>query len=63
MTPFNEGSAYIALRAQKDLGTAVPVYAVPVALKYSYAEDVRQAVRSELDKWGKVIRAAGIKAQ
>lgn len=49
VTPFAEGAAYIALRAQKALGEEVPVYAVPVALKYSYLEDVREPLVDALD--------------
>ncbi len=46
VTPFNEGAAYIALRSQKALGAEVPVFAVPVALKYSHTDDVRDPVRT-----------------
>jgi len=42
VTPFVEGAAFIALRAQKELGEDIPVFAVPVALKYSFVEDVRE---------------------
>ncbi len=50
VTPFAEGAAYIALRAQKELGDSAPVYAVPVSLKYTYVEDVRETVLIELEK-------------
>ncbi len=48
VTPFVEGAAYISLRTQKSLGSETPIYAVPVSLKYSYIENVRPAVLSEL---------------
>ncbi len=50
VTPFAEGAAFIALRAQKELGSEIPVFAVPVSLKYSYAEDVREKMLTELAK-------------
>ena len=48
VTPFVEGAAFIALRAQKELGSDIPVFAVPVSLKYSYVEDVREKFISNL---------------
>lgn len=48
VTPFSEGAAYIAMRAQKALGEAAPVYAVPVAMKFTHVEDVRDHVREAL---------------
>ncbi|NIP97396.1 MAG: 1-acyl-sn-glycerol-3-phosphate acyltransferase [Akkermansiaceae bacterium] len=48
VTPFAEGAAYIALRAQKALDQAAPVYAIPVSLKFTFVEDVREPVRSAL---------------
>lgn len=48
VTPFAEGAAYIALRAQKAVGGDGPVYAVPVSLKLTFVEDVREVVRGEL---------------
>ena len=41
VTPFAEGAAFIALRAQMKLGNDEPVYAVPISLKYTHIEDVR----------------------
>ena len=49
VTPFAEGAAYIALRAQKALGDSVPVYAVPVSLKFTFVEDVRELIRTALN--------------
>lgn len=48
VTPFAEGAAFIALRAQKELGSEIPVFAVPVSLKYSYIEDVREKILTNL---------------
>ena len=50
VTPFNEGAAYIALRAQQKLRDEAPVFTVPVSLKYTFVEDVRQKVRDDLDQ-------------
>jgi len=48
VTPFVDGAAFIALRAQKELGSEIPVFAVPVSLKYSYTGDVREEVLNNL---------------
>jgi 1-acyl-sn-glycerol-3-phosphate acyltransferase len=48
VTPFAEGAAYIALRAQKNIGAAAPVFAVPISLKFSYVDNPREAVLSDL---------------
>ncbi len=50
VTPFVDGAAFIALRAQKELGSETPVFAVPVSLKYSYAENVRETVLNNLSE-------------
>lgn len=50
VTPFAEGASYIALRAQKALGESAPVYAVPVSIKFTFVEDVREKVLEELDE-------------
>ena len=50
VTPFNEGAAYIALRAQQKLRDEAPVFPVPVSLKYTFVEDVRERVRGDLDQ-------------
>ncbi|MEZ5302179.1 MAG: lysophospholipid acyltransferase family protein [Verrucomicrobiales bacterium] len=48
--PFLEGAAFIALRAQKQLGDAAEVFAVPVAIKATYLEDVRPAAVDQLQR-------------
>ena len=48
VTPFAEGAAYIGLRTQHKLGEDNPVYAVPISLKYTFVEDVRETVISDL---------------
>ena len=50
VTPFVDGAAFIALRAQKELGSEIPVFAVPVSLKYSYIVDVREEVLNNLSE-------------
>ena len=50
VTPFAEGASYIALRAQKTLGADIPVFAVPVSMKYTFLEDIRQRLRESLDE-------------
>jgi len=48
VAPFAEGASYIALSAQKKLGKDHPVYAVPVSMKFTYLEDVRDHLSSSL---------------
>tara|TARA_B100000927_G_scaffold260444_1_gene230032 strand:- start:1909 stop:3147 length:1239 start_codon:yes stop_codon:yes gene_type:complete len=50
VAPFAEGASYIALSAQKKLGEGHPVYAVPVSMKFTYVEDIRDQLRSSLDE-------------
>ena len=58
VTPFAEGAAYIALRAQKEIGAAAPVYAVPVSIKFTFVEDVRERVLSELNEVAELFATA-----
>ncbi|MDB4711309.1 1-acyl-sn-glycerol-3-phosphate acyltransferase [Verrucomicrobiales bacterium] len=53
VTPFAEGAAYIGLRTQHKLGVNTPVYAVPISLKYTFIEDVRESVISNLNEIAK----------
>ena len=46
--PFAEGAAFIALRAQMKLDNDHPVYAIPISLKYTHIEDVREKVTHKL---------------
>ena len=48
VAPFAEGASYIALSAQKKLGKDHPVYAVPVSMKFTYLEDVREHLSNSL---------------
>ena len=48
VTPFLEGAAFIGIKAQKDLGKAAPVYAIPVAIKATQLLDQRPAVLDRL---------------
>ena len=58
VTPFMEGAAFVSMRAQKELGSDVPIYAVPISFKMTYLHDVRDAVKQQMDK---VARIAGMK--
>lgn len=57
VTPFMEGAAYVALRAQKELGGGQPVYAVPISFKMTYSEDVGGQMKQRMDE---VARLAGV---
>jgi len=48
VTPFLDGPAYIALKAQQQLGERSPVLAVPVAIKATHTGDVRVKLRETL---------------
>ena len=50
VAPFAEGASYIALSAQRKLGESHSVYAVPVSMKFTYIEDIRDQLRSSLDE-------------
>jgi 1-acyl-sn-glycerol-3-phosphate acyltransferase len=49
ITPFLEGAAFIAMKAQKDLGPDKPIMAVPVSMKTSHLTDVSDTVCGMLD--------------
>jgi len=53
VAPFAEGAAYIGLRTQHKLGENTPVYAVPISLKYTFVEDVRESVIFNLNEIAK----------
>ena len=58
VTPFMEGAAYVALRAQKELGSGHPVHAVPISIKMTYLDDVRGNVKQRI---AEVAKMAGVK--
>lgn len=58
ITPFLDGASFLALKAQKDLGEALPIHVVPVSIKLTHLTDVRVAVRDKLD-----VIAAGVDAR
>ncbi len=60
VTPFMEGAAFVSLRAQKELGSDIPIYAVPISFKMTYLDDAREAVKKQMDK---VARIAGVKPE
>ncbi|MEM7145111.1 MAG: lysophospholipid acyltransferase family protein [Verrucomicrobiota bacterium] len=50
VTPFQEGAAFIAMKAQKDLGEAGCIYAVPVSIRVTRVTDQREAIRGQLGR-------------
>ena len=60
VTPFMEGAAYVAMRAQKELGGDHPVYAVPISIKMTYLDDVRENVKQRIDE---VAKKVGVKSE
>ncbi|MEM8952835.1 MAG: lysophospholipid acyltransferase family protein [Verrucomicrobiota bacterium] len=45
---FQEGAAFIAMKAQKELGATGSIYAVPVAIRVTRVTDQREAIRGQL---------------
>jgi len=54
VTPFLEGAAYIAMRAQKEIGEQESIYAVPVSLKFTYLDDVRKNILAKMKRLAKI---------
>ena len=52
VTPFLDGAAFLAMKAQKELGTETPLHVVPVSIKVTHLEDKRPAIRSMIDHVG-----------
>lgn len=50
VTPFLGGAAFIGMRAQKKVGSEKPIYAIPVAMKYTHLADCREAMLGYLEK-------------
>ena len=48
VTPFLEGAAFIALKAQKQIGDAQPIHVVPIALKFTHLENVHEGICDRL---------------
>ncbi len=46
--PFMEGAAFIAMKAQRQLGVETPIYVVPVAIKATHMIDQRDKVKQML---------------
>lgn len=58
VTPFHEGAAMIALRSARELSkNGVRAYAVPVSIKVTYLDDVREKVYVTLAKLAKAVQA------
>ncbi len=56
--PFLEGAAFLALKAQRDLGGDAPIHAVPVSMKFTHLRDVRAEVRQRLDGLARIADTA-----
>jgi len=52
-TPFLEGAAFIALKAQKELDSGQSVFVVPVSIKATQLGDCRERVRGMIERLGK----------
>lgn len=50
VTPFLDGAAFIALKAQKELGAKQSIFVVPVSIKATQATDRREAVRAMIER-------------
>ncbi len=44
VSPFLDGAAFVAMRAQKKLGNEAPIFAIPIAIKLSHLTDCRRVV-------------------
>lgn len=53
ITPFLEGAAFIAMKAQKELGAGRPIFALPVSIKATHLSDQRETIRDMLERLGK----------
>ncbi|MEM7577629.1 MAG: 1-acyl-sn-glycerol-3-phosphate acyltransferase [Planctomycetota bacterium] len=60
--PFQEGAAFLSLRAQQKLGDAGRILAVPVAIKASFVEDARPEVRKRLTRLAEAVGVPGLDA-
>ena len=49
VTPFLEGPAYIAMKAQQEMKDAGRIFAVPVSIKATHTTDARVTLRETLD--------------
>lgn len=50
VTPFLDGAAFIALKSQRRLGPELPIHVVPVALKFTHLDDVREGICGRLHR-------------
>ena len=49
VTPFLEGPAYIAMKAQQEMKDAGRIFAVPVSIKATHTTDARVVLQETLD--------------
>lgn len=50
VTPFLDGAAFIALKAQKQVGAERPIHVVPVAMNFTHLGDVREGIYERLQR-------------
>lgn len=50
VTPFLEGAAFIALKAQKELGADQAIFALPISIKATHLTDARDTVLEMLER-------------
>ena len=56
VTPFLDGTAFIGLKAQKELGADHPVYVIPVSMKATHArDDAREVILQHLRELAEVV--------
>jgi 1-acyl-sn-glycerol-3-phosphate acyltransferase len=48
VTPFLDGAAFIALKAQKQIGGDKPIHVVPLAFKFTHLDNVRDGICARL---------------
>ena len=56
VTPFLDGAAFIAMKAQKEVGPESPIHAVPVSIKLTHVTEARTEIR---EIFGKVAKGVG----
>ena len=50
VTPFLDGAAFIALKAQKQIGADKPIHVIPIALKFTHLDEVHEGICDRLSK-------------
>lgn len=50
VSPFLEGAAFLAMKAQKELGSEKPIMAIPLSIKLTHSTDIRPELLARLDR-------------